>query len=70
MIANAYAWAEKNGRKRTNPVHGKWEIQLVLDDKFELKNLELEQSERSGGFTVQVRFPFFRFIISMNKVLS
>ncbi|CAL1169384.1 unnamed protein product [Cladocopium goreaui] len=53
MIASAYAWAEKNGRKRVNPVHGKWEIQLVLDDTFELKNKEVEETERSGGLTVE-----------------
>ena len=57
MIANAYAWAEKNGRKRINPVHGKWEIQLVLDDKFALKNMEVELRERSGEFTLQVPCP-------------
>jgi|Cyp1metagenome_2_1107374.scaffolds.fasta_scaffold00077_19 hypothetical protein len=59
MIASAYAWAEKNGRKRVNPVHGKWEIQLVLDDTFELKNKEVEETERSGGLTVEVRCPHY-----------
>ena len=54
MIDNAFAWAAKReGRKRTNEVHGEEEIKVVAHETFNLNNTQTEESERSGAFTME-----------------
>ena len=54
MVQKAFEWAEKNGRKRKNPVHGEEEIRIVLSETFALNNTEIEEREQSGTVEVQV----------------
>ena len=58
MIDRAFAWAKKNStptnkRCRTNDVHGEDEIKIVLSDTFELDNIDLDETTRSGSVTVE-----------------
>lgn len=55
MIEKAFAWADANGAKRTNAVHGEEEIKIVLDQTFEVAKSQTESTERSGNFTVEAR---------------
>lgn len=55
MIQKAFQWAEANGRKRKNAIHGEDEIQIVLSETFELKDLEIEEQERSGSLVCEER---------------
>ena len=54
MWQKSLAWAESHARKRTNPVHGEDEIQIVLTETFEVKNTEIEETTRSGSMTLEV----------------
>lgn len=54
MVANAFAWAERHGRKRKNEIHGEVEIQIVLEETFKKEKTYTEQSEQSGTVEVQV----------------
>ena len=59
MCDHAWAWAEalqkKTGEKkiRTNEVHGEEEIRCVLNERFELADLETEETDRTGSFAMQ-----------------
>lgn len=53
MIDRSFAWAQKNKRMRSNPVHGEDEINIVLSETFELENMDIEENTRSGTFAVQ-----------------
>jgi hypothetical protein len=59
MCDHAWAWAEalqkKTGKKkiRTNEVHGEEEIRCVLNERFELADLETEETDRTGSFAMQ-----------------
>ena len=53
-MQKAFEWAEKNGRKRKNPVHGEEEIRIALSETFALNNTEIEEREQSGTLEVQV----------------
>ena len=59
MLDHAWSWAEavqkKTGKKkvRTNEVHGEEEIRCVLNERFELAEVETEETDRSGSFAMQ-----------------
>lgn len=53
MIEKAWSWAQTHGRVRTNEIHGEQEIQVVVDEKFEMSKLDIEENERSGAITVE-----------------
>lgn len=53
MIEKAWSWAQTHGRVRTNEIHGEQEIQVVVDEKFEMSKLDIEENERSGTITVE-----------------
>ena len=55
MVEKAFAWADANGAKRTNEIHGEEEIKIVLDQTFEVEKTQKEETERTGSFTVQDR---------------
>ena len=54
MVANAFAWAERHGRKRKNKIHGEWEIQIVLEETFKKEKKYTEETQQSGTMEVQV----------------
>lgn len=54
MVANAFAWAERHGRKRKNEIHGEWEIQIVLEETFKKEKTYTEETQQSGTMEVQV----------------
>ncbi|CAK9000210.1 Uncharacterized protein SCF082_LOCUS6397 [Durusdinium trenchii] len=53
MINRAFAWAEKNGKYRVNPIHGEPEAFLVLNEGFCLTSTDTEETDRSGNIAVQ-----------------
>ncbi|CAK8990416.1 unnamed protein product, partial [Durusdinium trenchii] len=53
MIQKAWQWAGAHGRKRKNEIHGEEEIQIVVDDTFDLMDTEIEEKERSGSLICQ-----------------
>ena len=53
MIEKAWTWAQTHGRIRTNEIHGEQEIQVVVDEKFEVSNQDIEEFERSGSIAVE-----------------
>lgn len=55
MVEKAWAWAQTHGRIRTNEVHGEQEIQVVVDERFEVSNQDIEEIEQSGSIAVQER---------------
>lgn len=54
MVQSAWKWAELNGRKRKNAIHGEEEIQCILTERFEVKNTEKEEFQRVGSMTMEV----------------
>lgn len=54
MVQNAFAWAERHGRKRKNEIHGEYEIQIVLEETFKKEKKYSEQTEQSGTIEVEV----------------
>ena len=55
MCDKAWEWAKTNKKLRTNAVHGEEEINIVLSETFELEDVNLEETTRSGNFQVQDR---------------
>ena len=53
MLDRAWEWAKTNKKWRTNAVHGEEEIRIVLSDSFELENVEIEETTRTGSFEVE-----------------
>lgn len=60
MIENAFSWAAKNGLTRRNIQHGEEEAKLVLQDDFEVKNVEGESTQQTHDFDVEVFYPHWR----------
>ena len=54
-MEKAWGWAQTHGRIRTNEVHGEQEIQVVVDETFEVSNKDIEENERSGSITIEER---------------
>ena len=64
-MEKAWAWAQTHGRIRTNEIHGEPEIQIIVDEKFEVSKLDIEENERSGTITVEEGlhvYMFFRIL--------
>lgn len=53
MIEKAWAWAQARGKVRTNSIHGEEEIQVVVNETFELNNADIEEVEQKGSIAVQ-----------------
>ena len=53
MIDRAFEWARQNKKLRSNPVHGEDEARLVLSETFEIQNVDLEETNRSGTVEMQ-----------------
>ena len=53
MVEKAWQWAQTHGRVRTNQIHGEQEIQIVVDEKFEVSKLDTEEYERAGNIDVE-----------------
>ena len=63
MVDRAFTWAQSNNRIRTNEIHGEQEIQVVLNEKFEVSNVDVEEVERCGNITVQdIWFPMCCYV--------
>ena len=66
MVEKAFAWAQSNNRIRTNEIHGEQEIQVVLNEKFQVSNTDVEEVERSGNITVQdIWFPIIDIMLNV-----
>ena len=49
MIDRAFQWADKNGKSRTNAVHGDPEAFLVISDTFCISATDVEENEQAGS---------------------
>ncbi|CAL1128522.1 unnamed protein product [Cladocopium goreaui] len=53
MCDKAWEWARTHKRIRCNPVHGEEEINVILTETYELEDVNLEETNRSGSFQVE-----------------
>lgn len=65
MIDKAFEWAKAqkcNPKKiRTNAVHGEEEIQIVLNDTFEMQDVHEEETNQTGSIDAQEGSKFLTY---------
>lgn len=53
MADNAFAWAERHGKLRTNEVHGEVEAKLILDDSFSYKDKQGQETSQEKAMSIE-----------------
>lgn len=53
MITKAFAWAKANGKHRVNEVHGEEEIRILVNETFNFKKSDIEETTQRGALEVQ-----------------
>ena len=53
MIDRAFQWADKNGKSRTNSIHGDPEAFLVISDTFCISSTDVEENEQAGSIEIE-----------------
>ena len=70
MVECAKAWAEKNGLKRCNPVHGKDEYRVPTEFNFAHASKDLTRTRASARTTVEAGLRVFFFSVEQVQVSS
>lgn len=55
-VTNAFAWAKTHGKIRRNEVKGCDEAQLIIDDEFEVKDVEGESQSQTARVDIEESF--------------